>query len=96
MLHQQALGDSRVAVEVLEIGLGDHLVEVLQTLPVLHQQDHMVGLGHVCAAQRVVHRLDIVHSFGALLLKHGEELAHHAGHHHSVVRGAVVIELGQL
>ena len=85
VLQKQALGDGGAAVEVLEIGLGDHFIQVFQTRPVFHQQDHMVALGHVGAAQRVVHRLDIVHGAGPLLGQHGQELLHHPGHHHGVV-----------
>ena len=96
VLDQQALGDDRVAVEILEVGLGHHLVEVLQSLAVLHKQDHMVGLGHVRAAQGVVDRLDIIHRLGPLLLQHGQELFHDPRDHHGVVRRAVVVELREV
>ena len=85
MLYQQALRYRRGAVEIFKIGLGDHLVEVLQSLFVLDQQDHVVGLGHVRAAQGVVHCLDIVERPRALLAQHGQELVHHARDDHCVV-----------
>ena len=55
----------------------------------------MIALGHVRAAQGMVHRLDVVHGAGPLLGQHGQELLHHPGHHHGVVGGPVMVELGQ-
>ncbi len=96
MLEQQALRDRRDAVEVFEVALRDHLVEVFQTLPVQNQQDHVMGLGHVRAPQRVVDRFDIVHGLRPLGGKHRQEFAHDARDDHRVVRGAVVVELRQV
>ena len=95
VLEQQALRHGGAAVEILQIGLGDHLVEVLEPHAIFHQQHHVVGLGHVRSSQGVVDGLDVVHGPGALLFQHGQEFAHHARHHHGVVRGAVVVEGGQ-
>ena len=85
VLQKQAFGDGGAAVEIFQVGLGDHLIQVFQSRPVFGQHDHVVGLGHVRAAQGVVDGLNIVHGAGALGRQHGQELAHHPGHHHGVV-----------
>ena len=96
VLDQQALRDRGDAVEILQIALRDHLVEVLQTLAVQNQQDHVIGLGHIRAPQRVIDRLDVVHSLRPLGGEHGQEFAHDARDDHRVVRGAVMVELRQV
>ena len=82
-------------VEVLQIALRDHLVEVFQALPVEDQQRHVPGLFHVRAAQRVIDGLDVVHGPRALRGEHRQEFRHDARDDHRVVRGAVVVELRQ-
>ena len=95
MLDEQALRYGRVAVEVLEIGLGDHLIEILEPGTVFHQQDHVIALGDVGALELMVDGLYIVNGLCALLMEHREKLPHHARDDHSVVRGAVVVKLRQ-
>jgi hypothetical protein len=96
VLYQQALGYSRRLVKIVQIRLGHHLVEIFKAGAVFHQQNHVSGAGHVGALEAVIHRLYIVHRARALGAEHGQEFVHDAGHHHGVVRGAVVVELGEL
>ena len=95
VLQEQAFGHGGHAVEVFEVGLADHLVQVFQARAVLDQQDHVVRLRHVGAPQRVVDGLDVVHGARALLAEHRQEFPHHARHDQRVVGGAVVVEGGQ-
>ena len=94
--EQEALGDARGAVEIAEIGLGDHLVEVLEPAAVEDQEDHMVGLLHVAALEGAVDGLDVVEGLRALRPELRQELVHDARHDHGIVRGAVVVELGEV
>ena len=55
----------------------------------------MIALGNVGALELMIDGLYIVDGLCALLMEHREELPHHARDDHSVVRGAVVVELGQ-
>ena len=96
MLQQQALRDPRGLVEVLQVGLGDHLVQVLQPLAVQDQEDHVPGLLHVRALQAVVDRLDVVQGPRPLRPELRQELVHDARHDHRIVRGAVVVELREV
>ena len=96
VLLQQAFGDPRGLVEILEIRLGDHLIEVLQPLAVENQKDHVVGLFHIAAFEAVVNGFDVVEGFGPLGPKLGKELVHDAGHDHRVVRSPVMVELREV
>ncbi len=96
VLQQQALRHAGRAVEVFEIGLRDHLVQVFQPHAVLHKEDHMVGLRHIGAAQGVVDMLDIIDRLRALGGQHRDELHHDARAGRRVVRGAVVVEFRQV
>ena len=49
VLIEQALRHRGIAVEVFEVGLRDHLVEIFQPPAVFHQQDHVVALRDVRA-----------------------------------------------
>ena len=65
VLVQQALGGAGIAVEVVEMSLGDEAVQVFQARVVLHQQNHVVGpqLLGVAAGQGAVyliHPVDVV------------------------------------
>ena len=71
VLVQQALGGAGIAVEVVEMSLGDEAVQVFQARVVLHQQNHVVGpqLLGVAAGQGavyLVHPVDVVVMLEAL------------------------------
>ena len=71
VLVQQALGGAGIAVEVVEMSLGDEAVQVFQARVVLHQQNHVVGpqLLGVAAGQGAVyliHPVDVVVMLEAL------------------------------
>ena len=98
--HQLRLGDDRHALEVLQVGGGDQLVEVFQTQLILGENDDMLRETAGFAALRAQFQhffVDLLQTGKAVLLPHllkeGDE---HVGHHGSVIAGAVVVEGGQV
>ena len=99
VLQQQALGDGGHPLEVLQVGGGDHLVQILQPHLVSGDEDDVLGEAVGLAAQGPqllhfpVHRLE---GMDAPLVEHLPEGDQHIAHGGGVVAGPVVVEGGQL
>lgn len=95
-LCKLALGNTRYALIVAEVGIGDQPVEVAQSCIVLGIQDDMPGLqrcdsvaglhaGHCC--------IDLRHVGDLLFLQHLKESLQHIAHRHGVVHRTVVVKV---
>ena len=99
VLQQQTLGDGGHPLEILQIGGGDHLVQVFQPHLVPGDQNDVLGEAVGLAAQGpqllhlAVYRLEGV---DAPLVEHLPEGDQHIAHGGGVVAGPVVVEVGQL
>ena len=94
VLFQQALRNVRRTVKVFQIGLRDQFVQVLQTLPVLYQQDHVIGLVRMRAFR--TEAVDVAQRPDAAVLHHGDELLHDSCDNRGIVACAMMVELRQL
>ena len=100
VLHQFRLGDGGHAVEILQIGHGDQLIEVLQAQLILRQKDNMlretvgaVSLGAQCQH----HIVDLLQAVDVMLLAHLlEERDQHIAHRGGIVGCAVVVKDRQI
>ena len=98
--RQLRLGDGGHPVEVLQVGGGDELVQVLQAQLVLRQNDDVLGetVGLGASGPQLRHFVvDLLDAVDVQLVPHLLEERHqHIGHHARVVAGAVVVEGGQV
>ena len=95
VLREQALGDYRVALIVLQIACGDELVEVLEAGLVADEQGDMPHAAPASAGEAAHDAVHVAEPFRALVVQHGDELLHHARDDLRVVKGAVVVEFGE-
>ena len=100
MGHQLGFGDDGHPLEVLQVGGGDQLVQVLEAHFVLGQQDDVLGeaAGLAAPGPQLQHLgVDLLQAADAQLLFHLlEKRDQHIGHHGRVVGGPVVVEGGQV
>ena len=95
VLVQKALGNDGHPLEILEVGGGDHLVEVLEAHLVLGDEDDVLGEAVGLASQwpqllhLLIHRLEGVDS---PLMEHLPEGDEHIAHGSGIVTGPVVVE----
>ncbi len=94
------LGNSGHPAEMLQVGIGDQVIEVPQAHLVLGEKDDVPGLPVVdpAAGTKLHHGgvdglqgVDVV-----LLLQHGHELRHDKAAGHGIVPGPVVVEVRQI
>ena len=95
VLHEQALGDDGVTRVVLQVAGGYELVEVLQAHLVAHQQRYVPHAAAAGTGEPAHDLVDVAELFRPLVVQHGDELLHHAGHDLRVVERAVMVELRQ-
>ena len=96
MLVEHAFRRAGPLVEVIEVPVGDQLVQVFQTDKVLHKNDLVVGrqLFRVAARERGV---DVAHALRAEIVAQAlDEVQKDLAEHRRIVRGAVVVERLQL
>ena len=93
-----AFGHNGAALEVLQMGLGDELIQIAQAVLVLCQYNEVVWLLAALAqpAQGLHGGVDLVDSAHAQIPQHLPEGHHHIAHHGSVVAGTVMVELRQV
>ncbi len=99
MLDQLGLGNGRKALEILQVGGGNELIEVLQTDLVLCDQNDVLREARAAApvGTELEHLfVDALNARHAALLQHGEEPGEHLRDRHGVVARAMVVERGQL
>ena len=98
--HQLGFGDDGHPLEVLQVGGGDQLVQVLEAHFVLGQQDDVLGkaAGLAAPGPQLQHLgVDVLEAADAQLLFHLlEKRDQHVGHHGRIVGGPVVVEGGQV
>ena len=94
--HQLGFGDDGHPLEVLQVGGGDQLVQVLEAHFVLGQQDDVLGeaAGLAAPGPQLQHLgVDVLEEADAQLLFHLlEKRDQHVGHHGRIVGGPVVVE----
>ena len=99
VLVQQRLGDRGHTLEILQIGGGDHLVQVLQAHLVAGQQDDVLGEAVGLAAQgtQLLHlAVDRLQGMDPPLMEHLPERDQHIAHRSSIITGTVVVKGGQI
>jgi len=98
--HQLRFGDDGHAAEVLQVGGGDKLVQVLEAQLVLSQNDDVLGMTAALAAHgpQLQHlAVDLLQPVDAHLPLHAvKERNEHIAHHGRIVGSPVVVEGGQL
>ena len=98
--HQLRLGDDGYAAEVLQVGGGDKLVQVLEAQLVLSQNDDVLGMTAALAAHgpQLQHlAVDLLQPVDAHLPLHAvKERNEHIAHHGRIIGSPVVVEGGQL
>ena len=94
--HQLGFGDDGHPLEVLQVGGGDQLIQVLEAHFVLGQQDDVLGeaAGLAAPGPQLQHLgVDVLETADAQLLFHLlEKRDQHVGHHGRIVGGPVVVE----
>ena len=98
--HQLGFGDDGHPLEVLQVGGGDQLVQVLEAHFVLGQQDDVFGkaAGLAAPGPQLQHLgVDVLEAADAQFFFHLlEKRDQHIGHHGRVIGSPVVVEGGQV
>ena len=99
-LKQFRLRNSGNPAEMLQVGIGNQVVEVPQTHLIFGKEDNMPGLpvGDAPAGAQAHHgRIDGLQGVDVVFfLQHGHELGHNQAAGHGVVPGPVVVEVRQI